>query len=122
MAVIDHTSNQFSFIAVSGAGPRHGGGREKELAQSAARSHAARIVHAKRRGVNRPYKRRSSDRQGSGGDNQDLVLPEPTQILKYMGLSRLDPFVRFPVELSLEDRSLVHDCMRFLSRWFQGID
>src|SRR5690242_20434889 len=98
----------FHFVTVGQKGLPSRNRRLVELAESSARSHAARVSHPK-------YKTRRPSKPSTSPALQHAtkVKPEespPLTMTVPVSTSPLDPFIALSIPLSASERSLVHDC------------
>ena len=85
--------------------------RDIELADSDARSHAARVGHQTKKAASRPKRTIPWDNGGRFKAGQHLHMrKDPWQTTAYVSSCLLDPFVKLPVDLTLDERNLLHEC------------
>lgn len=110
--------SRFSFIIVPHAKSSEGDRHAAELAAAKAKSHAARISQELEEAKEpSTRKARSSGktlvlRKHARQEQKSACLTAP-----WGSLRTLDTFVQLPTQLSVDERSLLHDCMSRVERW-----
>lgn len=105
----------YHFVAVEHSKSKGRDRRQWELSDAAARSHAARISHARRKPL--PFNAQKSLVLGRSTEEDKDQIPQDNVMHKAVTTSNssLDPFIQLSLALSLEERNLVHECSLNLS-------
>ena len=109
MAVQTQSRRRFHFVLVERMKPETTDRREFELVDAGARSHAARIAHEARRKSALTKKAIHAMKQ-EPDEAEPAWAYSPSSTATQMSNSFLDPFVQLPMDLTLEERNLLHDC------------
>ncbi|ETN45732.1 uncharacterized protein HMPREF1541_09565 [Cyphellophora europaea CBS 101466] len=108
MAVQTQSRRRFHFVLVERMKPETTDRREFELVDAGARSHAARIAHEARRKSALTKKAIHAMKQ-EPDEAEPAWAYSPSSTATQMSNSFLDPFVQLPMDLTLEERNLLHD-------------
>lgn len=115
--------SRFRFIMVQRTRSSEADRRAIELADADARSHAARVSQElKKAKKNQLLKSKTGPNRkldGLGHASMQLAA-SACRPVACVSTCLLDPFVQLPIELSFEERNLLHDCKYGTDGWRQG--
>lgn len=103
-------SGHFRFIVTHSGKVRGRSRREFELAQSDAKSHAARVAYDRKRKQDGPPYQQDDVKQDSEWTKQVILIDQDAF---FVDTGFLDPFLRLANVISLEERNLLHECEYF---------
>lgn len=123
MAETSEKTSRFRFIMVQRTKSLEGNRRAIELADADARSHAARVSQElkKTKKKNELLKRKIAPNRKLEvlGPASMRLATAACQPVACVSSCLLDPFVQLPIELSFEERNLLHDCEYSTDGWQQ---